>query len=52
MGLFSWPNHIITDILDSYHVPTMSVRTWKPEVVCTHGKDAHPIPKSGLNISW
>ena len=50
--LQSWPNRIITDILDSYHVPTMSVRTWKPEVVCTHGKGAHPILKSDPNMSW
>ena len=45
LSLISW-------ILDSYPVATISKRTWKPEVVCKHGKGAHPIPKSGLNISW
>lgn len=50
--LKSWADRIITDIPDLCPVATISERNWKPEAVCTHGKGAHSIPKSGLNISW
>ena len=48
MWLFSWPNRVIADILDSYHLATITERNFEPRVVYTYEKGTYPIPKLDL----